>query len=72
MTERSNLTVLTNAHACRILLENQRAKGVFYRHSGKEFLVKARREVIVSAGAFGSPQLLQLSGVGRPQDITPY
>jgi choline dehydrogenase-like flavoprotein len=45
---------------------------VLYRRGGAEFTLKARREVILAAGAFGSPQLLQLSGVGRPQHITPH
>jgi choline dehydrogenase-like flavoprotein len=72
MDKRLNLTVFTNVRASRILFDNKRALGVFYRNGDREVLVKARREVVVSAGAFGSPQLLQLSGVGRSQDITPY
>lgn len=64
---RSNLTVITNAHATRVLLRDKRAVGVEYlkgRRSGNALTVQAGREVIVSGGAINSPQLLQLSGIG--------
>ncbi len=61
---RTNLTVLTDAHATRIVLDGRRATGVVYRHGDRETTVTARREVIVCAGALQSPQLLQLSGIG--------
>jgi choline dehydrogenase-like flavoprotein len=70
MDQRPNLTVLTNARTSRILFEDKRAVGVLYRKGKSEFPVKARREVILAAGTFGSPQLLQLSGIGRAQNIT--
>jgi len=70
MGQRPNLTVRTQMRATRILFDGKRAVGVCYRQTGQEFRVKAKREVILTAGAFGSPQLLQLSGVGRPEDIT--
>jgi choline dehydrogenase-like flavoprotein len=61
---RANLRVETGAHATRILFEGKRAVGVEYRQ-GKEFKqIRARREVIVSSGAFQTPHLLMLSGVG--------
>ena len=66
---RPNLTVLTNAHVQRIRFDttggDRRASGVEFHavESGSQF-VAARREVILSAGAIGSPQILQLSGVG--------
>jgi choline dehydrogenase-like flavoprotein len=72
MSQRPNLSVLTKARASRILFQDKRVVGVLYRKGRAEFPLKARREVILAAGAFGSPQLLQLSGVGRPQDITPH
>ncbi|MGB8714861.1 MAG: GMC family oxidoreductase N-terminal domain-containing protein [Rhodanobacteraceae bacterium] len=72
MGKRPNLTVLTGVRASRILFEGKRAVGVQYRKGRAESTVKAGREVIVAAGVFGSPQLLQLSGVGRAQDITPH
>lgn len=70
INQRPNLTVCTQIRATRILFEGKRAMGVTYRQRGQECEVKARREVILASGAFGSPQLLQLSGVGRAQDIT--
>ncbi|QTD45111.1 GMC family oxidoreductase [Ottowia testudinis] len=61
---RPNLHVLTGAHATRVLLERGRAVGVAYVQGGREHTVRAAREVILSAGAFQSPQLLMLSGIG--------
>ena len=66
---RANLTIVTRAHAVKIEFDGKRATGVRLRSHHGERLVEARREVILSAGAFNSPQLLQLSGVGRPQDL---
>lgn len=70
--DRPNLTVLTKAHATRVLFEGKRATGVAYRQGGQEKQVTAKREVILCGGAFNSPQLLQLSGVGRAEDIEPH
>ncbi len=64
MNTRSNLRVVTQAHATRILFEGKRAVGVEYRQGNETRQIRARREVIVSGGAFQSPQLLMLSGVG--------
>ncbi|WFU34019.1 choline dehydrogenase [Bradyrhizobium brasilense] len=61
---RPNLRVETNAHATRILFEGKRAVGVEYRHGKELKQLRARREVLLAAGAFQSPQLLMLSGVG--------
>jgi choline dehydrogenase-like flavoprotein len=61
---RDNLTVLTNAHALRVILEGERATGVELEHKGTTFTARARREVIVSAGAYNTPALLMLSGIG--------
>lgn len=66
---RPNLTVLTGTHATRILFQGKRATGVSFRQGRATQKVEARREVILCAGAFNSPQLLQLSGIGRPEDI---
>ncbi|MGD9865044.1 MAG: GMC family oxidoreductase, partial [Pseudodonghicola sp.] len=66
---RPNLTVITRAHATRILCDGKRATGVAYRQGRRELRVKARREVLLCGGAFNSPQLLQLSGIGREEDI---
>jgi choline dehydrogenase-like flavoprotein len=64
MGSRANLRVETGAHATRILSEGKRAVGVEYRQGKELKQVRARREVIVSSGAFQTPQLLMLSGVG--------
>ncbi|RZC35735.1 GMC oxred N domain containing protein [Asbolus verrucosus] len=66
---RTNLKILTSARVTKILIDplNKQAYGVVFRRRGKQFIAKARKEVILSAGAFGSPQLLMLSGIG-PQE----
>lgn len=61
---RPNLQVVTHARATRILFEGRRAVGVEYRQGGQSHTVRAAREVLLSAGALLSPQLLMLSGVG--------
>jgi choline dehydrogenase-like flavoprotein len=66
---RRNLAVRTQAHATRVLFEGTRAVGVEYRHGGQTCTVRARREVILSAGALQSPQLLLLSGVGDEETL---
>jgi choline dehydrogenase len=65
---RPNLHVETSALAERILFEGRRAVGVAYRTAGIPRTARARKEVLISGGAFNSPQLLQLSGVG-PADL---
>ena len=61
---RPNLRVITDAHTTRILMEGRRATGVEYRQDGTLHQLRAAREVLVSAGALHSPQLLMLSGIG--------
>jgi len=61
---RRNLDVRSNAHARRVVFEGKRAVGVEYEIDGTTRIVRAEREVILSAGSIGSPALLQLSGVG--------
>ncbi|MGA2994072.1 GMC family oxidoreductase [Bradyrhizobium sp.] len=65
---RSNLHVETSALAERVLFEGRRAAGVVYRTAGIPRTARARKEILISGGAFNSPQLLQLSGVG-PADL---
>ena len=60
---RANCHIETHAHVLRILFENKSAIGVEFSQRGKTRIAKANREVILSAGAINSPQLLQLSGV---------
>ena len=69
---RPNLTVITNAHAARVILEDKRATGVTYITKGREHTVVAKREIVLSGGAFNSPQLLQLSGIGAADDLTSH
>lgn len=64
MGRRANLRVETQAHATRILFEGKRAVGVEYRQGKEVKQLRARRELILAAGAFQSPQLLMLSGIG--------
>jgi choline dehydrogenase-like flavoprotein len=61
---RPNLTVLTNAAATRVLINQKRATGVEFTHRGRQQVVHARREVVLCGGAINSPQLLMLSGIG--------
>lgn len=69
---RSNLAILTDAHATRILFENPRVVGVRVFRNRKYEDVGARREVILSAGAFQSPQLLMLSGIGPREELAKH
>lgn len=61
---RRNLTVLTNAVSRKLLIEDKRATGVVYRVGGVDHIATARREMLLTAGAINSPQLLMLSGIG--------
>jgi choline dehydrogenase-like flavoprotein len=61
---RPNLRVITGAHATRIVMQGRRAVGVAYWQAGEVRQVAAKREVLLSAGALQSPQLLMLSGIG--------
>jgi choline dehydrogenase len=65
---RHNLAVVSNALVARVLFEGRRAVGVEYRKDGGTHVARAGGEVILCGGAFNSPQLLQLSGVG-PADL---
>ena len=65
---RSNLTILLNSNVARVMFEGGRAVGVEWLAGGDKLSARAEREVILSAGAIQSPQILQLSGVG-PADL---
>jgi choline dehydrogenase len=67
--KRPNLAVKTHALVIRILFEDRRAIGVEYRRRDAICTVRARREVIVSAGPINSPKLLKLSGVGPAAEL---
>jgi choline dehydrogenase len=66
---RSNLTVLTGAHATRVLSSKHRAIGVEYVRNRATEQARAEREVILAGGAVNSPQLLLLSGIGPPGEL---
>ena len=66
---RPNLRVLTRARATRVLLEGDRAVGIEYLSGGERRQIRAEREVLVCAGAYQSPQLLLLSGIGPPEEL---
>ena len=66
---RANLDIITQATVGQVVLENLRAVGVeIYRH-GKKRIIRAEREVLLSAGAYNSPQILMLSGIGKSADL---
>jgi choline dehydrogenase len=68
--ERPNLEVRTRCHVLKLLFEGTRAVGAAgIDSSGEPFEVRAEREVIVSCGAYDSPKLLMLSGIGRPEEL---
>jgi choline dehydrogenase len=66
---RKNLTVVTGAHVKQIVIENNRAKGVEILKNGSVETFEAQREVLLSAGSFGSPQILMLSGIGSKEEL---
>jgi choline dehydrogenase len=69
---RPNLDVITDAMALRILFDGSRAVGVEVARGGTVEEIRARREVILSAGAYQSPVLLMISGIGPAGDLEPY
>jgi len=66
---RTNLKVEVNALTSRVLLDGKRAVGVEWSNNGRTRQAKATREVILSAGAINSPQILELSGIGQPEQL---
>lgn len=67
--QRSNLTVVTGAQVTKILLENSRAVGVKVAIDGMPINVHARREVLLTSGAIGTPRLMMLSGIGPVEHL---
>ena len=66
--DRENLTIITKALVCKLILENNKATGVTFKdNKNKIFNIKSKKEVILCAGAVGSPHILMLSGIG-PKD----
>ena len=70
---RKNLTVLSQALVSKIIVEGKKAVGIEVKVSGEDaIIIRSRREVILSAGAFQSPQLLLLSGIGHPDELSQH
>ncbi|XP_017890529.1 glucose dehydrogenase [FAD, quinone]-like isoform X2 [Ceratina calcarata] len=69
VAHRKNLHVATNALATKVTLVNNRAEGIEMLMNGKTYKVRAKREVILSAGAINTPQLLMLSGIGPKEHL---
>ena len=67
--DRPNLTVETHVHALSILFEGERAVGVVGARLSEMVVNRAEREVIVCCGTYNTPQLLMLSGIGRPDEL---
>jgi choline dehydrogenase len=67
--QRPNLTLTTGVLVTRLLLEDTRAVGVEYLHEGMLYQIRVNKEVILSAGAFDSPKLLMLSGIGDANQL---
>jgi choline dehydrogenase-like flavoprotein len=64
---RPNLKLVTGAEAQKLIIEDGRVAGVNYLSEGQMRTARAAREIVLSAGAIGTPHLLELSGVGRPE-----
>jgi choline dehydrogenase len=67
---RKNLTVITNANVAKLEIAGKQITGVTFEHGDQRKTVNARSEVLLSAGAIGSPQILEVSGIGRPDVLS--
>ena len=67
---RKNLRIITRAHVTRLVTEGRKVIGVEYQSAGKRHEITAGREVILSAGSIQSPQILELSGIGKPEHLS--
>lgn len=70
--KRPNLHIETGAHVLRLDLDGKRCIGITYRKDGREISVKASKDVILCAGAIQTPQILELSGIGRADVLGKY
>jgi choline dehydrogenase len=70
--DRPNLRVITGALVQRLIMDGTRAVGIEYLHRGRSETLRVNRELILSGGVINSPQILQLSGIGHPDDIRPH
>ncbi|WCM48554.1 GMC family oxidoreductase N-terminal domain-containing protein [Pseudomonas sp. WJP1] len=70
--DRSNLTVMTGALVTKVLLQGDQCEGVAVQYKGKVLQLRSRLDTVLSAGAYQSPQLLMLSGIGDPQTLAEH
>ncbi|MGR3494861.1 GMC family oxidoreductase [Citreimonas sp.] len=70
--KRPNLRIETDAHVDRLILDGTRVTGVAYTAQGEARRARAGREVVLSAGAIGTPQILELSGIGAPEVLAEH
>ncbi len=70
--ERKNLTVVTGCEVDRLAMDGRRASGVEFKQNGAKLTYSANREVVLAAGAFGSPSILMRSGIGDPAEISKH
>ena len=70
--KRPNLRVVTEAQAQHLILDGRRCTGVVFTRGGQQVRASAAREVILCAGSIASPQLLELSGIGKPEILQRY
>ena len=61
---RKNLHIAVRSHVTKVKIKNQKATGVYFIRDGRKVFIKAKKEVILSAGAINTPQILMLSGIG--------
>jgi len=69
---RTNLDVITDTTVARVVLERSRAVGIEVHQRGRSHVIRAEREVILSAGTYNSPKLLMLSGIGRAAELKTF
>jgi choline dehydrogenase len=69
VVHRKNLTVLTDAHVLKLKFSGRDCVGLQFRHDKETFHVDARKETVLATGAIGSPQLLQVSGIGDGEHL---
>lgn len=69
---RSNLAILTNCPAEQLVFDGARATGIKVRHNGRPVTINVRKEIVLSAGAIGSAQLLMVSGIGAPGELADH
>jgi choline dehydrogenase-like flavoprotein len=70
--DRPNLRVFTDTLVLRVLFQGRRARGITVHRDGQEETLFAGSEIILAAGAYGSPQILMLSGIGPADDLAPF